>query len=123
MWALARRASRRWWGARNRVAGVGPALATGNGAGWGIVTAVSLPGEVTTGAWWRNGVGLRRARVGLRCGELRGPMLHYAVVFLVIALIAAVLGFGGIAGTAAWLAKVCFIVFLVLAILSFLKRK
>ena len=32
-------------------------------------------------------------------------MLHYAVVFLVIALIAAVLGFGGIAGTAAWLAK------------------
>ena len=28
-------------------------------------------------------------------------MLHYAVVFFVIAIIAAVLGFGGIAGSAA----------------------
>ncbi|MCE9611528.1 MAG: DUF1328 domain-containing protein [Chthoniobacter sp.] len=49
-------------------------------------------------------------------------MLHYALVFLVIALIAAVLGFGVIAGTAAWIAKICFIVFLILAILSFLKK-
>ena len=49
-------------------------------------------------------------------------MLHYAVVFLVIAIIAAVLGFGVIAGTAAWIAKICFLVFLVFAILSFLKK-
>ncbi|MBL9138040.1 MAG: DUF1328 domain-containing protein [Verrucomicrobiales bacterium] len=49
-------------------------------------------------------------------------MLHYAVVFLVIALIAGVLGFGVIAGTAAWIAKVCFVVFLIFALLSFLKR-
>lgn len=47
-------------------------------------------------------------------------MLHYAIVFLVVAIIAAVLGFGGIAGTAAWIAKVLFIVFLILAIISFL---
>jgi uncharacterized membrane protein YtjA (UPF0391 family) len=40
-------------------------------------------------------------------------MLHYAIVFLVIALIAAVLGFGGIAGAAAGIAKILFLVCLV----------
>ncbi|HEV2607016.1 MAG TPA: DUF1328 domain-containing protein [Xanthomonadaceae bacterium] len=49
-------------------------------------------------------------------------MLHYAVVFFIIAIIAAVLGFGVIAGTAAMIAKVLFLVFLVLAVLSFLRR-
>ena len=49
-------------------------------------------------------------------------MLHYAVVFFIIAIIAAVLGFGVIAGTAAMIAKVLFIVFLILAVLSFLKK-
>ena len=49
-------------------------------------------------------------------------MLHYAVVFLIVAIIAAVLGFGVIAGTAAWIAKVCFIVFLVFAIIAFFKK-
>lgn len=50
-------------------------------------------------------------------------MLHYAVVFFVIALIAAFLGFGMIAGTAAWIAKILFIVFLVMAVLSFLTHR
>jgi uncharacterized membrane protein YtjA (UPF0391 family) len=51
-------------------------------------------------------------------------MLHYAIVFLVIALIAAVLGFGGIAGAAAGIAKILFLVFLVLFIVSlFLGRR
>ena len=50
-------------------------------------------------------------------------MLHYALVFLVVALIAAVLGFGVIAGTAASIAKICFVVFLIFAIISFLKKK
>jgi uncharacterized membrane protein YtjA (UPF0391 family) len=49
-------------------------------------------------------------------------MLHYALVFLIVAIIAAVLGFGFIAGTAAWIAKVCFVVFLVLALITFLKK-
>jgi uncharacterized membrane protein YtjA (UPF0391 family) len=49
-------------------------------------------------------------------------MLHYAIVFLVVAIIAAVLGFGVIAGTAAWIAKLLFIVFLILAVVSFLRR-
>ena len=38
-------------------------------------------------------------------------MLHYAVVFLVIALIAAVLGFSGIVTETAELAKTAFFVF------------
>jgi len=49
-------------------------------------------------------------------------MLHYALVFLVVAIIAAVLGFGVIAGTAAWIAKVCFVIFLIMALVAFLRR-
>jgi uncharacterized membrane protein YtjA (UPF0391 family) len=49
-------------------------------------------------------------------------MLHYAVVFFIIAIIAAVLGFGGIAAGAAGIAKVLFFVFLILAVLTFLRR-
>ena len=45
-------------------------------------------------------------------------MLHYAVVFFVIALIAAVFGFGGIAAGAVGIAKVLFFVFIVLAAVS-----
>jgi uncharacterized membrane protein YtjA (UPF0391 family) len=49
-------------------------------------------------------------------------MLHYAIVFLIIALIAAFLGFGSLAGTAALIAKVCFVLFLIFAIVSFSKE-
>ena len=48
-------------------------------------------------------------------------MLHYAVVFFVIALIAAVLGFRGVAGMSAeigWFFAVLSIVFLVIALLG-----
>jgi uncharacterized membrane protein YtjA (UPF0391 family) len=47
-------------------------------------------------------------------------MLHYAVVFFVIALIAALFGFGGIAAGAAGIAKILFLVFIILAIATFL---
>jgi uncharacterized membrane protein YtjA (UPF0391 family) len=47
-------------------------------------------------------------------------MLHYAVVFFVIALIAAVFGFGGIAASAVGIGKILFIVFAILAVASFL---
>ncbi|MDM0068530.1 DUF1328 domain-containing protein [Variovorax sp. J31P207] len=47
-------------------------------------------------------------------------MLHYAVVFLVIALIAALFGFGGIAASAVGIAKILFVIFLVLALASFI---
>ena len=46
-------------------------------------------------------------------------MLHYAVVFLVIALIAGILGFTGIAGASVGIAKILFFVFLILFALSF----
>ena len=45
-------------------------------------------------------------------------MLHYALVFFVVALIAAVFGFGGIAAGAAEIAKVLFFIFLVLFAIS-----
>jgi uncharacterized membrane protein YtjA (UPF0391 family) len=41
-------------------------------------------------------------------------MLHYAVVFFLIALVAAIFGFGGIAVGAAEIAKILFVIFLVL---------
>ena len=47
-------------------------------------------------------------------------MLHYAIVFLVIALLAAVFGFGGIAASAVGIAKILFFVFLVMAVITFL---
>lgn len=45
-------------------------------------------------------------------------MLHWAIGFLIIALIAAILGFGGIAGTAVGIAKTLFFVFIVLFLIS-----
>jgi uncharacterized membrane protein YtjA (UPF0391 family) len=46
-------------------------------------------------------------------------MLHYAVAFLVIALIAALLGFGGIAAGAVEIAKLLFYVFVIMAVAAF----
>ena len=46
-------------------------------------------------------------------------MLHYAVVFLVVALIAAVFGFGGIASGAVEIAKILFYIFALIAIVTF----
>jgi len=47
-------------------------------------------------------------------------MLHYAIVFFVIALIAALFGFGGIAASAVGIGKILFFVFVILAIATFL---
>lgn len=47
-------------------------------------------------------------------------MLHYAVVFFVIALIAALFGFGGIAAGAVSIAKTLFFIFIILAVASFI---
>jgi len=46
-------------------------------------------------------------------------MLHYAIVFLVIALIAALFGFGGIAAGAVEIARILFFAFLVMAVVAF----
>lgn len=43
-----------------------------------------------------------------------GNLLHYAIVFLVVALVAALLGFGGVAGTAIEGARILFWIAIVL---------
>lgn len=45
-------------------------------------------------------------------------MLHYALVFLLIAILAAVFGFGGIAVAAAGIAKILFFLFLIAFVIS-----
>jgi uncharacterized membrane protein YtjA (UPF0391 family) len=47
-----------------------------------------------------------------------GNLLHYAIVFLVVALLAAAVGFGGVAGFAMEAARVLFWVFIVLFVIS-----
>lgn len=46
-------------------------------------------------------------------------LLHWAIVFLVVAIVAALLGFGGVAGTAMEGAKIVFWVAIIIAVLSF----
>ena len=51
-------------------------------------------------------------------------MLHWSLVFLVLALIAAILGFGGLAGTAIGIAKILFFdMFLVIWLVGLLTRR
>ena len=52
--------------------------------------------------------------------EWRCPMIRYAVIFFVIALVAALFGFTGIAAGATEIAKILFFVFLVIAAISFI---
>jgi len=47
-----------------------------------------------------------------------GNLLHWAVIFLVVALVAALLGFGGVAGTAMEGARLLFWVALVFLMVS-----
>lgn len=47
-------------------------------------------------------------------------MLHWALVFLLVALVAGLFGFWALGGLAMWIAKVLFFVFLVLFVVSLL---
>ena len=73
--------------------------------------------------------GLRRGSAGVCRVQMvnstitPNTMLHYTLVFFIVAIIAAVLGFGVIAGTAALIAKICFFVFIVLALISMLSGR
>ncbi|MBA2126760.1 DUF1328 domain-containing protein [Hyphomicrobium methylovorum] len=55
-----------------------------------------------------------------------GNLLHYAIVFLVVAIVAAFLGFGGVAGTAMEGARLLFwvaiVLFVVALIANFVRR-
>jgi uncharacterized membrane protein YtjA (UPF0391 family) len=47
-----------------------------------------------------------------------GNLLHYALVFLIVALVAAAIGFGGVAGVAMEGARLLFWVFIILFVIS-----
>jgi uncharacterized membrane protein YtjA (UPF0391 family) len=47
-----------------------------------------------------------------------GPMLYWALVFLIIAIVAGALGFGGLAATAGSIAHILFFVFLVFFVIA-----
>jgi uncharacterized membrane protein YtjA (UPF0391 family) len=70
---------------------------------------------------------LTRLEIEKRSGVFSmGNLLHWAVVFLVVALVAAFLGFGGVAGTAMEGARLLFwvaIVFLVISLVLGLIRR
>jgi len=106
------------------------------GAGLGALCAsTSRPASLAADPAGRTGTAGRQALflgVKVRAGiagrpahktevpEMFGSLLHWAVVFLIVALVAAVLGFGGVAGTAMagakllfWVAIVIFVIMLV----------
>jgi uncharacterized membrane protein YtjA (UPF0391 family) len=49
-------------------------------------------------------------------------MLHYALVFLLIAIAAAIFGFGGVALTSTYIAKILFFIFLVMFLVSLIRH-
>jgi uncharacterized membrane protein YtjA (UPF0391 family) len=57
---------------------------------------------------------------GLHQAIPEGEMLHYAWIFLILAIIAAIFGFGGIAVAAAGIAKVLFFIFLIIFVVGLL---
>ena len=72
--------------------------------------AVAVRNRRRLATLWLRGLTYQQERV----------MLHWALVFLVVALIAAVFGFGGIASTAAGMAQILFVIALVLFVVSLL---
>jgi len=80
-------------------------LLNGTKAGW-----LRCPSTISLGQW----------------SSGMGNLLHYAIVFLVVALVAAFLGFGGVAGTAMEGARILFwvaiILFVVSLVANFLRR-
>jgi len=50
-------------------------------------------------------------------------MLHYALVFFIIALVAAVLGFGGVTGIAMEIGRILCVVFVILAVISLFRGR
>ena len=61
---------------------------------------------------------LSRAQGNWKGNWIVGNLLHYALVFLVVALVAAAVGFGGVAGFAMEAARLLFWVFIILFIVS-----
>jgi uncharacterized membrane protein YtjA (UPF0391 family) len=84
-------------------------------------------GKLWLGESWNPGpedrLGIRDAK--WKAGEMNPipTMLHWTLVFLVVAIVAALLGFGALAGMAATVAKICFVLFLILWLVSLITRR
>ena len=50
------------------------------------------------------------------------PMLHYALVFFILALVAGLFGFGGVASASAGIAQILFFLFLILFAVTVISR-
>jgi uncharacterized membrane protein YtjA (UPF0391 family) len=74
-----------------------------------------VPHVDEAGRQWR---GLRCRLLGSWSGWQETPMLKWALIFLVIALVAGMLGFFVLGTTAALIAKVLFVIFLILFIVG-----
>ena len=96
------------------VVAVNPSCAAGRRRGVGIV--LPLISRATPAAASPANQYYARGRTDV---PGRSSMLHYAAVFLVIALIAAIFGFTGLAAGAASIAKILFFIFLVVAAVTF----
>src|SRR4029077_17623609 len=83
---------------------------------WGRISRASVE-AVAVAEIVRDGLGVLVLHL-LDVRQKGDTMLHYALVFLVVALIAGFLGFGSVAFASAAIAKVCFFVFLVLFVVS-----
>src|SRR5262249_56248683 len=81
--------------------------------------------EIRSGTRWPRLCSWRESRNSVRAAALvrkeGPPMLHWALVFFVIALVAALLGFRGVAGLSAefgWVFVVLAVIFLAVGLLS-----
>jgi uncharacterized membrane protein YtjA (UPF0391 family) len=78
-----------------------------------------LAGKVTFGDWLAPDWVCAGAAGPGRLNTLEGnEMLHYALVFFLIAIVAAIFGFGGISVASAGIAKILFFLFLVIFLVS-----
>jgi uncharacterized membrane protein YtjA (UPF0391 family) len=101
----------------NRVTRTGRANRTADiGAGQRNPTAIGVVAASTSDSLSR----MVEVEIFIRGARGKFLMLHYAIVFFVIALIAALFGFGGIAAGAAGIAKILFVVFLIGAVVALL---
>ena len=89
----------------------------------------SQPADSTGGRLaFGTGAQRTRSRADARVGKFRRglskeqPMLGWAIVFGLLALVAGFLGFVSLAGLAASIAKILFVIFLVLLVISFVIR-
>ena len=58
------------------------------------------------------------ACLGVGATSRSPPVLYWAVIFFIIAIVAGIFGFGGIAAASAGIAKILFFIFLVIFVIS-----